>query len=379
MSLFSRLLNLNTGSIPLEDFFSELVAYLFITNKEILYAWLKHLDLPDAADYSDAYISTQQAFEPLEGHLSGSRPDILIEVVNDIDADIIFIESKIGSQEGIDQLSRYAEILHKLSSQNKFRNKFLIYITRDFEPKDRATIFKNIPKSNVQFKQLRWHQFYQFLRSQEDTTLVQEIIIFMQEYRMAHNNQFSSIDVIALANFTKSLKLMEETMWGKVSQQFKQVVGSIQNRAKALTQVQLHGRYLMTASMPSGKWWCGLGFILKTSNLTDYPTVCLLLEVAPTSQHRAEIIVVMKGICKQYGWRGYGLNDSKAWSGIVCEKSLQDFLSEEDHIAAIEKFFLHTLNELDKIKNQYPQLPWAALPENEESSEVPNEGIMQED
>lgn len=37
MSLFSRLLNLNTGSIPLEDFFTELVAYLLGKNKEILY------------------------------------------------------------------------------------------------------------------------------------------------------------------------------------------------------------------------------------------------------------------------------------------------------------------------------------------------------
>ena len=36
MSLFSRLLKLHAGSIPLEDFFTELVAHLFSTNKEIL-------------------------------------------------------------------------------------------------------------------------------------------------------------------------------------------------------------------------------------------------------------------------------------------------------------------------------------------------------
>ncbi|MFM7426289.1 MAG: PD-(D/E)XK nuclease family protein [Elainella sp.] len=207
MSLFSRLLNLNTGSIPLEDFFTELVAYLFSQNKELLYAWLKELNLLDTDTCLDAHISTQREFEPLDGHLLGSRPDILIELVDDKGCSIIFIESKIASQEGYEQLSRYAEILHNLP---KFRKKLLLYITRDFEPKDREVIFKNVPDSIVCFEQLRWHQFHRFLQPHADTTLVQEVIEFMNEHQMAHNNQFSSIDVIALANFTKSLRSLEE-------------------------------------------------------------------------------------------------------------------------------------------------------------------------
>jgi hypothetical protein len=186
---------------------------------------------------------------------------------------------------------------------------------------------------------------------------------------MAHNNQFSSVDVLALANFTKALKLMEETMWGRVIQRFKEVVGAIKQPSTALTQVQRHERYLMSASMLSGRWWCGLGFLLKTSNLADYPTVRLMLEVAPNSHHRAEIIDAMKDICHQFGWQGYALNEPKAWSGIVREKSLRDFLSQEDHIAAIEQFFLQALNELDEIKRKYSQLPWGAIEENGENLE----------
>ncbi len=357
VALFSRLLNLNTGNIPLEDFFTELVAYLFSTDKEILYAWLKDLNLLDTNICLDAYVSTQRNFEPLEGHSLASRPDILIELVNIKSRSIIFVESKIGSQEGYEQISRYAEILHGLPG---FQHKLLLYITRDFDPKDQIVVFKNISQSTVQFKQLRWHQFYRFLKSQANTMLVQEIVTFMDEYRMAHNNQFSSIDAIALANFTKSLKLMEEIMWGEVSQRFEKVLGAIKRKAAALTQVQLHGRYLMTASIPSGRWWCGLGFILKTSHLTDYPTVRLVLEVDPNSQRRDEIIEAMKDICEQYGWRGYGLDNPKSWAGIVRERSLQDFLSEEDHVVAIKKFFLQALDELEKIKDQYSKLPWGA-------------------
>lgn len=364
VALFSRLLNLNTGNIPLEDFFTELVAYLFSTDKEILYAWLKDLNLLDINVCLDAYVSTQRNFEPLEGHRLGSRPDILIELVNIESRSIIFVESKIGSQEGYEQLSKYAEILHGLPG---FQHKLLLYITRDFGPKDQLAVFKNISQSTVQFKQLRWHQFYRFLKSQANTMLVQEIVTFMDEHRMAHNNQFSSIDVIALANFTKSLKLMEETMWGEVSQRFEKVLGAIKQKSTALTQVQLHGRYLMTASMPSGKWWCGLGFILKTSHLTDYPIVRLVLEVDPNSQRRAEIIEAMKDICEQYGWRGYDLDNPKGWARIVRERSLQDFLSEEDHVVAVKNFFLQALDELEKIKDQYSRLPWGASHDKGES------------
>ena len=365
MSLFGRLLNLNTGSIPLEDFFTELVAYLFSKNKEILYAWLKDLNLLSTNTYLDVYISTQREFEPLDGHLLGSRPDLLIELVDDTSRSIIFIESKIASQEGYEQLSRYAEILSKLPG---FHEKFLLYITRDFEPKDKAVIFKNIPDSIVHFKQLRWHQFHRFLQSHASTMLVQEVIAFMNEHQMAHNNQFSSIDIIALANFTRSLKLMEEAMWGEVSQRFEKVLGAIKRQNAALTQMQLHGRYLMTADMPRGKWWCGLGFILRTSSLTDYPTVRLMLEVDPRANQRAEIIEAMKDICKQYAWQAYGLNDAKAWSGIAREESLQNFLSKEDHIAAIKQFFLQTLDELEEIKGKYPKLPWGAIQDSGEGS-----------
>ena len=359
MSLFSKLLKLHAGSIPLEDFFTELVAHLLSTNKEILYAWLKYLDLPDMdADFDAATVLTQQKFKGLPHHDSDSRPDLVIELVNGSKRDIIFIESKIGSQEGYRQLSRYAEVL---DTHPDFQNKLLIYITRDFDPKDRECIFEAIPNSSVRFKQVRWHQFYQFLTAQAETMLTEEIIKFMQIHQMAHNNQFSSIDVIALANFTKSLKLMDQTMWGEVSEQFKKVLGSISQRSTTLTQFRLHERYLMYSWLPE-RWWCGLGFMLNTSSSTDYPTVYLTLEVQPSSLHRAAIIAAMKEICKQPEWKGYELDDSKAWSRIFLERSLQSFLAEEDQVAAIQKFFLEALDELSKIKTQYSHLPWVIVP-----------------
>jgi PD-(D/E)XK nuclease superfamily len=355
MSLFSRLLNLHTDRIPLEDFFTELVAHLFSTNQEILFAWLKYIGLLDTEAYLDAYISTQRTFEGLSHHNSDSRPDIIIELGDGTNNDIIFIESKIGSNEGYEQLPRYAEILDK---RPNLRNKVLIYITRDFDPKDRSTIVHRIPESNVRFIQVRWHQFYQFLKAQTDTILVEEIIKFMQEQQMAHNNQFSSIDIIALANFKNSIKLMDQTMWGEVSQKFKMVLGSISQRSTTITQLHQHERYLMYSGMPD-RWWCGLGFLLNTSSSTDYPTVCLVLEVDPKSACQAEIVEAMKAICRENpNWKAYDLDNSKAWPRIVLGRSLQSFLSAEDHISAIKEFFLKSLDELSNVKIKCRNLPW---------------------
>jgi hypothetical protein len=377
MSLFSRLLKLHAGNIPKEDFFTELVAYLFNTNKEILYDWLKYLNLLSTDVGLNARIRTQQTFKCLTHHDLDSRPDIVIELVDGTDQDIIIIESKIGSQESPGQLQRYAEILDKLPG---FRNKSLVYITHDFEPKDKTAIFKGIPESQVHFKQARWHQFYQLLKTQTDTMLVGEIIKFMQEHQMAHNNQFSSIDVIALGNFTNSLKLMEQTMSGEVSAYFKQVLGSIvPMRATAFTQLQKHDRYLMY-SLLKDRWWCGLGFMLNTSSPTDYPTVFLMLQIDPKSLRRAEIIKVMKDICSnQSNWKGFDLDNSKAWSSLVLGRSLQSFLSEEDHIVAIQKFFRESLDELSEIKSKYPNLPWDSIRNGGGTTEDANSTLIVED
>lgn len=367
MALFRQLLKLHKGNIPLEDFFTEIAAYLLSTKKEILFSWLKYSHILDLGDCLEACITTQKTFNhPITG--DEKRPDIVIELANGDSHDVIFIESKIGSHEGYQQLSDYAEILNSLPG---YRQKLLIYITRDFDPKQESAVLEHISNPEVKFKQLRWHQFYQFLSTQGSSELIQEVTQFMQEYRMAQNNQFSSIDVLALANFPTSLKLMEEVMWGKVFCKFQEVLGhykSLQFRKRrALQNIQWHGRYVMGAWMPD-KWLCWLGFDLKTLNSFEYPVVRIVLEIDPKSPHRNKIIKEFKDICTQFSWRGYELDKPNIWSHIAIERSLRSFLVEEDHVVAIENFFLDGLGQLQIIKNQYPQLPWGTVPEEDEDS-----------
>ncbi len=357
MALFGRLLNLSTGSVLLENFFTEIIAYLLSTEKEILYNWLKYLDLNLTTNYSASELITQASFKPLSSspynHSVGSRPDLVIKLVDAAgNRDIIFIESKIGATENPDQLKNYVEILHELP---RFDRKFLLYITRDFDPKDEKDIFKNIPESTVIFKQIRWYEFHQFLQSQNDTTIVREVTTFMEKYQMVYN-QFSEIDLTVLANINRSLTLMEETMWGEVSQKFEQILGKVTGKRIALVELKKNNRYIMFA-YTKDKCWFDLGFRLKTFNVTEYPTICLTVALHYSPDNKSAVIRIMDNVCIDYdNWKVDPLNPSHPWVAISREKSLQDFLAEEDSVGAIKKFFLDAIIEAKKIKSSYLEL-----------------------
>jgi hypothetical protein len=156
MGLFSRLLRLHTASVPLEDFFTEVVAHLFTTSPQTCLEWIERAQLSDSK-YDQVHVSTQYVLDPLEHYIIGSRPDMLIELSDKQNTDAILIESKIGSREGSEQLRRYAELLHAMPD---IKGKTLVYITRDFDPKSREEILTNLGGGSVRFVQLRWHDFY---------------------------------------------------------------------------------------------------------------------------------------------------------------------------------------------------------------------------
>lgn len=158
----------------LEDYFTEIVVHLFTTSPEILYIWLKDLQLiEDSSLYIDAKILSQCACQ-------GGRIDIQIELLDrSYNHDVIFIESKIYSKEHGDQLRRYAKHLH---SQPGIRNKTLLYVTRGDGPKDEAKVLEGIPA--VRFEQVRWYTLQRILLDQPKDLLLDEIIIFMDKNGM---------------------------------------------------------------------------------------------------------------------------------------------------------------------------------------------------
>ncbi|MBD2520992.1 PD-(D/E)XK nuclease family protein [Nostoc sp. FACHB-133] len=294
MSLFSNLLNLHSGRKPLEDFFTEIIAYFLSLNNDILLGWLKHYSIISDNNYSSIKISTQQEHKGLESHTEDSRLDIVVELSNDLSTDVIFIESKIGAKDGNNALKKYAEILSNLPN---VRHRILIYITRDYDPKDeiKTPAFNLEPKVN--FYQLRWHQFYARLQQYSTDILAQEILIFMRKNGMSHTNQFSPVDLLTMVNYNKTLNLMESTLGEEVQREFKLAFGGVINGAASMTQWRSYSRYIIYTKFSGDNLWCGLGYFnFNSDTLTEYPYLGIFLEVSARFGERPKIIESMQKI-----------------------------------------------------------------------------------
>ncbi|MBN3890258.1 MAG: PD-(D/E)XK nuclease family protein [Nostoc sp. JL31] len=362
MSLFTNLLNLHSGNKPREDFFTEIVAYFLSLKKDILIDWLKHHSIISDDNYSSVKISTQQEHKRIESHTEDSRLDIVVELSTGLTTDVIFIESKIGSTAGWGQLEKYADILSKLEN---IRHRILIYITRDYDCDPKPTIkeycLELSPKIN--FFQLRWYQFYSFLEKCAFDILAQEILIFMRNNRMAHNNHLSSIDILTMVNFNKTLNFIEATLNDEVKKEFKQAFEGV-NKAEldSLYQWKSKNRYIIGTSFSIKRWafWCGLGYFdLNPSNLTDYPYLGIFLQVSPNFGERPKIIESMQKVIndKPNIWTPANLTILPAWSAIFYQRSLQEFLSEKDQLSAIKLFFQESIEELKTVQKQYFNFP----------------------
>ncbi len=375
MSLFTNLLNLHSGNKPREDFFTEIVAYFLSLNNDILIDWLKHHSIISDDNYSNIKISTQQEHPALASHTEDSRLDIVVELSNGLSTDVIFIESKIGAKDGNNALKKYADILSNLPN---VRHRILIYITRDYDPKEeiKTTAFNLEPK--ISFFQLRWHQFYAHLEQHATDILAQEILMFMRINGMSTTNQFSSLDLLTMVNYNKTLNLMESTLSEEVQQEFKVAFGGVIKGAASRTQWKWDERYIIYTHFSPSTWdlWCGLGYFdLNPNNLTDYPYLGIFLQVSHRFGQRPKIIESMQKIIndKPNLWTPSNLKVLPAWSGIFYRKSLQEFLSEENHVSAIKLFFQESIKELKTVQEQYFDFPWKGV-----SIEATTEGDKEE-
>jgi hypothetical protein len=367
--LFNRLLDLHArypGRIPEEDFFTELAAYLFETSPMILTSWLESLGWQKPADYQDIRVNTQAEYDPLPGHVSGSRPDIRIELCAEGLRDLIFIESKMGAGEGDHQLQRYAEILHGDRSANQ---RWLMYITRERDTKDPDWIFQNIPGSPVVFRQLRWRDFYGFLIEQAPDSdkpqdfLVSEITRFMEENGMGKQVQFSEADLPALANLQHPFQLMLGVLDKDMQRDYQAVVGNRGTFTPIEYLTRDWARFGLEGEIVEGGLWCRLGF----DNLAQggNPRLFITLQVKPEQEYRTnrtlrkQLIEMMKDILvKRTDWGGWDLENPREYSGIEKSCYLRSLLPsgeiEEDCKAVLHGY----LDELVEIKRIYPDILW---------------------
>ena len=112
MPLLRSLLRLfPAGAVPLEDFHTEVAAHVMRSLPDQTLRWLREIGATTMTRADEFVVSTQEELSPLELHATGSRPDIAIRIATNGERELIYIESKVGSHEGLQQLSRYLDHL----------------------------------------------------------------------------------------------------------------------------------------------------------------------------------------------------------------------------------------------------------------------------
>jgi hypothetical protein len=348
--IFAKLYRLKskTALEPLEDYLTEIIAHCLKENPALWAAFLRRISskLPEEL----IELSTQVNYQALEDHKTGSKPDIIAFT----ETKAFFIENKVGSYEGVDQLKRYAA---HLSNQKK-DEKYLVYITRDYDPKSPEEI--GIKELDIVFIQLRWYQISQVFSKFRTEPLVKELLHFMNQHKLTMTNQFTPTDIVALKNFEKVKKMMEEVIGGEVERAFRKFVGASQKMTYSNLHFHEHGRFILHQEMNHGMW-VGLGFWLRSEEEDEYPKVKVQLEISPNSMMRDEANEIFEEILRTDGfheWKAYNLDNPRAWSGINYYVSLQDIMSDREHIERLQAILLEEIDLLVKAKEMYPELPW---------------------
>ena len=277
--------------------------------------------------------------------------------------DVVFIESKLGSREGEDQLKCHGE---QLSAIPDIRHRRLVYITREHDPKDEDEIVGGLRGSDapVGFVTLRWYGFYRTLedyrsKSLPNSDLIQEVLLFMKQHGMSQTNRLSAADVVALTGMTRMLAFMRETLSGEVEARLREVSGTtLARRNETLKQLAEQDHYFLWTYM-CPEFWVGGGFYLAQEASDDYPWLSVALEVGPKQPGRGDTINAMRSFAADCSaCEPSELDDPSAWSGLEWAIDLRVVLTAEDHMAAARSHLLKSLDEVARMREQYPSLPW---------------------
>lgn len=172
---------------PLEDFNTEVFAGILKLKPDLLEDFIELIDLPK----DDYKVKTQIRYSLLD------RPDCIIDLVLIGDDNICFIENKVNSGEGWEQLDRYCEALTSHFSQIK---KHLVYCTK-------FTDHKNIAEHN--FKQIRWYQVAAILdKYLHEDSYLHNYYKFLNHHNMTQKNSFSPEMVISMQNMRDTVETM---------------------------------------------------------------------------------------------------------------------------------------------------------------------------
>ena len=361
MSLFLALRRLfPQDGFPLEDFHTEIVAAVLQNTPALAFEWLQEIGATRlAADDSSVSVKSQVEFPALKGHDRSSRVDLVIRVSNPKGTELIFIESKVASKQGQDQLQHYADHLNLSSKEPGITRATLVYVTRDFE----AVASSKFPEASLcrLAPPTRWFLFYRILcRHTGGNSLAEELKTFMKENNMSLGNRFRAADILTLQHLLHVKSLMDETLEDLKGTAFGIVGVTPTKKSRSRGQLEESSRYVLQFSIgDANDLECLVGYWLSDETEDDMPWVGIEINSNHRSPRREEIREAIRS-WSEPKWGEAKPADPTSWWGVGKGKPLRAFLGEDDHVDAIKIFLTSLLDEVALFKNAHPELPWGA-------------------
>jgi hypothetical protein len=362
--LFSRLKGLFSSSgFPLEDFLSEIVATIIEHHPHVFIQWLRELAVVRVNGSLSLSVETQfYCRRDQDDETPEKYPDFLVRLSNGVEEQLIFIESKVGSDlSGADQLQLYARILSRL----KAAQRTLLFVTRDYYPQDERQVLALVPEDRPKpaFVQARWFQFASFI-SRTGTTiaadpLVIELLSFMKSEQLTQNHQFTPQDIAALTGFHHAYSVMRSVLDAELRSRLTEVCGDPTDEYDMAAQI-VRGPMFTFRNRPTNRnIGINLGFWLEPDD-GGYLWVFGDLSFDAKTVGKEDVVKsLLDFVAKNDGWIVENVSASSSSGRIMKGRSLSTFLGEPNHAASIKRFLIGVIEEFVKFKSLYPGLVWS--------------------
>jgi hypothetical protein len=330
MTVFDRLLKLyktNCIKTPLEDFTTEILTSILASDQLMLDAFVNEILMIEGSRFS---INSQEHFISELG-VQNCRVDVVIRN----ESVLCFLENKIHSSEGHQQLIRYNKILEKYADS---RFTYLRYCTKFYDKKE--LICHN-------FLQLRWQNIAEFLKKWKHVELVKPYLEFLKDHQMNADTSFSATDLVALENMNSLIGKMEI-----YNQKIKPIFENVFGKAKDVNnfkQIKDHSRFVFIKEFLFGSGYneIGVGFDFKNA-----PSVVVWIWCSEHNNHAQLFQDSLTTLISKEGL----ITNQKDWLGSSAPISF--FMGAEDVEHAIEEWFVKSFEIFKNYARSTPQLHW---------------------
>ncbi|MGW1454529.1 PD-(D/E)XK nuclease family protein [Salegentibacter agarivorans] len=318
---------------PLEDFNTEVFAGILRLSEPILKDFIELINLP-----VDSYEVKTQLHRSLD-----DRSDCIIDLVLIGDNNVCFVENKVNSGEGWEQLDRYCEALNV---HYKNHRKHLVYCTK-------FTDHKTETRHN--FKQIRWYQIADILRNyNEDDTYLSDYLQFLKHHNMSQKNTFSPEMIIAMEN----IKEVSETMKIHVENS-RPYFENIFNLKKSDFQEGIIDRRDRIASyitniLPGHSAHTELLFCIKSS-LVKLQTQIFINKSHPKID---EVKKAIKSYITENNSLKLGYRAHPDGFVIFMDRKIYDLINDSETDDKIKNWFIDSFYEFSKFFKATPELGW---------------------